>query len=91
MQVSTSVVHSKKIDPWQPQLVGWYERRPLQESIMVKFSSLSAPTKIEELTAGSDKKKKTAQPRRESNPGSCEFLSQALTTESVLFGRQERV
>ena len=40
---------------------------------MIKFSSLSAPTKIEELTAGSDEKKKnTAQPRRESNPGSCE-------------------
>ena len=30
-------------------------------------SSLSAPTKIEELTAGSDEKN-TAQPRRESNP-----------------------
>ena len=33
----------------------------------IKFSSLSAPTKIEELTAGSDEKKNTAQPRRESN------------------------
>ena len=41
------------------------------------FSSLSVPTKVEELTAGSDKKKKkkkiTAQPRWESNSGSCEF------------------
>ena len=35
--------------------------------IPIKFSSLSAPTKIEELTAGSDEKN-TAQPRRESNP-----------------------
>ena len=34
----------------------------------IKFSSLSAPTKIEELTAGSDEKN-TAQPRRESNQG----------------------
>ena len=25
----SSIVHSKKTDPWQPQLVGWYERRPL--------------------------------------------------------------
>ena len=36
---------------------------------LIKFSSLSAPTKVEELTAGSDEKN-TAQPRRESNPGS---------------------
>ena len=40
---------------------------------LIKFSSLSAPTKIEELTAGSDEKN-TVQPRRESNPGSYELL-----------------
>ena len=26
-----SIVHSKKTEPWQPQLVGWYERRPLHD------------------------------------------------------------
>ena len=25
------IVHSKKTEPWQPQLVGWYERRPLHD------------------------------------------------------------
>ena len=25
------IVHSKKTDPWQQQLVGWYERRPLHD------------------------------------------------------------
>ena len=25
------LVHSKKTEPWQPQLVGWYERRPLHD------------------------------------------------------------
>ena len=29
------IVHSKKTDPWQPQLVGWYERRPLHDPNMV--------------------------------------------------------
>ena len=51
----------------------WSEREKSQRSQrVIKFSSLSAPTKIEELTAGSDEKN-TAQPRRESNPGSCKF------------------
>ena len=27
----TTIVHSKKTEPWQPQLVGWYERRPLHD------------------------------------------------------------
>ena len=30
-----TLVHSKKNDPWQPQLVGWYERRPLHGPNMV--------------------------------------------------------
>ena len=30
-----AIVHSKKTDPWQPQLVGWYERRPLHDPNMV--------------------------------------------------------
>ena len=34
----------------------------LSGSFLYKFSSLSAPTKIEKLTAGSDEKKNTAQP-----------------------------
>ena len=25
------IVHSKKTEPWQPQLVGWYERWPLHD------------------------------------------------------------
>ena len=25
------IVHSKKTEPWQPQLVGWYERGPLHD------------------------------------------------------------
>ena len=29
--VFQSIVHSKKTEPWQPQLVGWYERRPLHD------------------------------------------------------------
>ena len=54
----------------------------LPGSFLIKFSSLSAPTKIEEPTAGSDeKKRKHGAARRESNPGSCEFLWHALTTE----------
>ena len=44
--------------------------RAWKQNQKVINSSLSAPTKIEELTAGSDEKN-TAQPRRESNPGSC--------------------
>ena len=44
----------------------------LSGSFLIKFPSLSAPTKIEELTEP-DQTKNTAQPRRESNPGSCEF------------------
>ena len=27
--IGLTIVHSKKTEPWQPQLVGWYERRPL--------------------------------------------------------------
>ena len=26
-----TIVHSKKTEPWQPQLVGWFERRPLHD------------------------------------------------------------
>ena len=40
---------------------------------LIKFYSLSAPTKIEELTAGSDEKTQRS-PRRESNPGSLRIL-----------------
>ena len=39
------------------------ERNQKQSTILIN-SSLSAPTKIEELTAGSEEKKNTAQPRR---------------------------
>ena len=30
-----TIVHSKKSEPSQPQLVGWYERRPLHDPNMV--------------------------------------------------------
>ena len=29
------IVHSKKTDPWKPQLVGWYKRRPLHDPNML--------------------------------------------------------
>ena len=31
----STIVHSKKTEPWQPQLVGWYERRPLHDPYKV--------------------------------------------------------
>ena len=31
----STLFHSKKTEPWQPQLVGWYERRPLHDPNMV--------------------------------------------------------
>ena len=42
--------------------LGKYRKLALVRKFLIKFSSLSAPTKTEELTAGSDEK--TAQPRR---------------------------
>ena len=44
----------------------------LSGSFLIKFSSLSAPTKTEELTAGSDEKTQRS-PTRDRTQGFCEF------------------
>ena len=59
----------------------------LSGSFLIKFSSLSAPTEIEELTVGSDEKNNTGQPRQESNPGSwLEFSSDPTVSSSIFVG-----
>ena len=57
---------SRKANVTDEKCYGTVVNSFLSGSFLIKFSSLSAPTKIEELTAGSDERN-TAQPSRKSN------------------------
>ena len=61
--VSCKKVHSFPTDVQKKKLNESFVNSFLSRSFLIKFSSLSAPTKIEELTAGSDEKQNTAQAR----------------------------
>ena len=67
----------------RPTITRWISIHSIVNSLLsglflIKFSSLSAPTRIEELTAGSDEKHSAAESRKFTRSSRCGFVAQWL-------------